>query len=42
MNFTNPAVTDGVHLFVNIVIILIAFVNALAFVNSRKEKQKKQ
>ncbi|MEM8939852.1 MAG: hypothetical protein AAGC64_10945 [Bacteroidota bacterium] len=41
MELTNPAVTEGVNLFVNIVIFLLAFANALAFVNSRKEKQKK-
>ncbi len=41
MNLTNPAVTEGVNLFVNFLIFLIAFVNALAFVNARKEKQKK-
>ncbi|MFY0653546.1 MAG: hypothetical protein JXQ96_15995 [Cyclobacteriaceae bacterium] len=36
----NPAVTSGVDIFVNIVIFLIAFVNALLFVNARKEKNK--
>lgn len=41
MEFTNPAVTEGVDLFVYIAIGLIAFVNALLFVNSRKEKAKK-
>ena len=38
---TNSAATDGVHLFLYIVVGLIAFVNALIFVNSRKEKAKK-
>lgn len=41
MELTNPAVTEGVHLFVYIFVGLIAFVNALLFVNSRKEKAKK-
>jgi len=41
MELINPAVTDGVNLFINIVIALFAFANALAFVNARKEKQKK-
>ena len=41
MELTNPAVTDGVNIFVNIVIFLIASAHALAFVNARKEKQKK-
>jgi len=41
MEFTNPAVTQGVNIFVNIVIVLIAFGHALAFVNARKEKEKK-
>ncbi|MEQ9287486.1 MAG: hypothetical protein RIG77_11285 [Cyclobacteriaceae bacterium] len=36
----NPAVTSGVDLFVNIVITLVAFVNALLFINARKEKKK--
>ena len=41
MELTNPAITQGVNIFVNIVVILIAFAHALAFVNARKEKQKK-
>lgn len=40
MELTNPAVTSGVHLFVNIAVFLIAFVSALMFVNSRKESRK--
>lgn len=40
MELTNPAVTDGVNLFVNIIVFLLAFGAALSFVNSRKEKQK--
>jgi len=40
MDLVNPAVTDGANLFVMIVVILIAGVNALAFVNNRKEAQK--
>jgi hypothetical protein len=41
MELTNPAYTEGVNLFLMIFIGLIAFVNALLFVNSRKEKAKK-
>lgn len=41
MNLTNPAITDGVNIFVNIVVCLVAFAHALAFVNARKENQKK-
>jgi hypothetical protein len=41
MELTNPAYTDGVHLFLMIFIGLIAFVNAILFINSRKEKTKK-
>lgn len=41
MELTNPAVTDGVHLFVWIIVGLVAFINALLFVDSRKEKAKK-
>lgn len=40
MEITNPAVTEGVDLFVNIVIVLIAFATALSFVDIRKEKSK--
>jgi uncharacterized membrane protein YuzA (DUF378 family) len=40
MELTNPAVTSGVHLFIYIIVGLIAFVNALLFVNARKEKTK--
>ena len=40
MELTNPAVTGGVHIFVNIVVFLIAFVSALMFVNARKESKK--
>ena len=39
-DFLNPAVTSGVDLFVNIFIILVAFVHALLFVNARKESKK--
>ena len=42
MELTNPAVTDGVNLFVNIVVILIASVAALSFLDFRKESQKKE
>lgn len=37
MELTNPAVTDGVDLFVNIVVILIAFVAAVSFIDFKKE-----
>lgn len=40
MELTNPAVTDGVNLFVNIVIILAGFVAAISFIDFRKESQK--
>ena len=38
MELTNPAVTDGVDLFVNIAVILIAFVAAISFIDFKKEK----
>lgn len=41
MDITNPAVTDGVDLFVNIVIFLVAFGAAISFIDFRKESQKK-
>ena len=41
MELTNPAVTEGVNIFVNIVIFLVAFGHALAVVNAKKEKQKR-
>jgi len=36
----NPAVTSGVDLFINIFICIVALVNALLFINARKEKNK--
>lgn len=36
----NPAVTSGVDIFVNIVIILIASIKALLIVDARREKNK--
>lgn len=36
----NPAVTDGVDLFVNIVVVLISFVAALLIVDQKKENEK--
>jgi hypothetical protein len=36
---TNPAVTDGVELFVWIVVILIGFAGALSFIDYRKIKK---
>ena len=41
MELTNPAVTEGVNLFVNITIGLIAFIVALLFIDARKESKKK-
>jgi len=38
---TNSAATSGVDLFLYIALGLIAFMNALIFVNTRKEKAKK-
>jgi hypothetical protein len=40
MELTNPAVTDGVNLFVNIVVFLIAFGAALSFVDFKKQNSK--
>lgn len=40
MDIVNPAVTDGVDLFVNIVVFLAAFGAALSFVDFRKASQK--
>lgn len=40
MNFINPAVTDGVDLFVNIVVILIGFVAALSLIDAKKSTEK--
>ena len=42
MEITNPAVTDGVDLFINIVIALIAFGAAVSFIDFRKENQQKE
>lgn len=39
MEITNPAVTDGVNLFVNIVIVLVAFGAALSLVDFKKEQE---
>ena len=43
MEITNPAVTDGVNLFVNIVVIFIASVVALSMIDAKKisDKEKK-
>jgi len=40
MEILNPAVTEGVDLFVNIVVFLIAFGGALSFIDFRKESRK--
>lgn len=42
MEITNPAVTDGVDLFVNIVVILAAFGAAISLVDFRKTQQKSE
>tara|TARA_A100001011_G_scaffold309834_1_gene326143 strand:- start:51 stop:185 length:135 start_codon:yes stop_codon:yes gene_type:complete len=36
MELTNPAVTDGVNLFVNIVVISVAFIVALSMIDAKK------
>lgn len=42
MDITNPAVTDGVNLFVNILIFLAAFGAALSFIDFRKQNQEEK
>lgn len=42
MDITNPAVTDGVDLFVNIVIFLVAFGAAVSFIDFRKQSKKEE
>jgi len=37
---TNPAVTDGVELFVWIVVVLISFVGAVSIIDFRNVKKK--
>jgi hypothetical protein len=37
MELTNPAITDGVNLFVNIVVGLIAFGAAVSLIDFKKE-----
>ncbi|WP_258102949.1 hypothetical protein [Marinoscillum sp. MHG1-6] len=39
MEITNPAVTEGVNLFVNIVIGLIAFAVALSLIDAKKSAE---
>jgi len=39
--FFNPAVTDGVNLFVNIVVVIAAFGAALSLIDARKLSKKK-
>ena len=43
MELTNPAVTDGVNLFVNIAVIFLAFVVAMSMIDAKKisDKEKK-
>ncbi|MDH5609217.1 MAG: hypothetical protein OEY56_07035 [Cyclobacteriaceae bacterium] len=41
MDLVNPAVTSGVDLFVNIVVILIGFVTALSLIDIRRQNVKK-
>ena len=40
MDLLNPAVTDGVNLFVNIVVVLISFVAAVSFIDFKKTQSK--
>ncbi len=42
MEITNPAVTEGVDLFVNIVVILIAFATAISIIDIRRQSPKKE
>jgi|TARA_B100000900_G_C20350365_1_gene622061 hypothetical protein len=42
MELTNPAVTDGVNLFVNIVVISIAFVVALSMIDAKRVSDKEK
>jgi len=42
MELTNPAVTDGVNLFINIVVISIAFVVALSMVDAKRVSDKEK
>jgi hypothetical protein len=42
MDITNPAVTDGVDLFVNIVIFLVAFGAAVSFIDFRKQAKEEE
>jgi nucleoside permease NupC len=42
MDFINPAVTSGVDLFINIVVILIAFVGAISLIDFKKESSKEK
>ena len=43
MELTNPAGTDGVNLFVNIVVVFLAFVVTLSMIDAKKisDKEKK-
>ena len=42
MELTNPAVTDGVNLFVNIVVISVAFIVALSMIDAKKVNDKEK
>ena len=42
MEITNPAVTDGVNLFVNIIIVLVAFATAVSIIDIRKTPKKEE
>ena len=42
MELTNPAVTDGVNLFINIVVISIAFVVALSMIDAKRVSDKEK
>ncbi|MEQ8241317.1 MAG: hypothetical protein RIA69_19035 [Cyclobacteriaceae bacterium] len=42
MELTNPAITSGVDLFVNIVVILVAFGAAVSFIDFKKTVEEKE
>jgi len=42
MELTNPAVTDGVNLFVNIVIGLVAFGAAISLIDFKKSSEENE
>ena len=42
MELTNPAVTEGVNLFVNILVISVAFIVALSLIDAKKVNDKER